>query len=368
MRAQRIFISIGLILTAVLPAWAQLDLKPTLEAAREEHNLSAMGAVVINNGEIGEPCVTGLIGRGMPKPVPADARWHLGSCGKSMTAMLAAVMIERGDLRWDTTLEEAFADTDIKVHEGYRQVTIDQLLRHRGGLAGNLIQSPIWGRLRMQGGPATEQRCLIAQTCLAEPPAHEPGTEFLYANEGYVIVGHILERIADKPYEELMAEEIFAPLGLTSAGFGPPPDESDPRGHRWNTPLPPHRLADNPEGLSPAGRIHMSLHDWARYAQAHLRAARGEAYELISEASYRRMQDALPEQHYALGWGNGTRKWARGPVLSHAGSNTMWRAEVWIAPNRNAALLIAANNGTERAKDGINDALKAIISSLWPRE
>jgi hypothetical protein len=81
MRAQRIFISIGLILTAVLPAWAQLDLKPILEAAREEHNLSAMGAVVINNGEIGEPCVTGLIGRGMPKPVPADARWHLGSCG-----------------------------------------------------------------------------------------------------------------------------------------------------------------------------------------------------------------------------------------------------------------------------------------------
>lgn len=366
MRHCHTLLSIGLCLAAVLPAKAQVALQPILEDARQKHTLSAMGAISIIDGEIGQPQVVGVIGRGMPKVIQPDARWHLGSCGKSMTAMLAAVMIEQGELDWELTLGEALKDTDIQVDQGYQNVTLRQLLSHRGGLPGDLMSRPIWGQLRMQGGPALNQRRQITQVYLGDAPAYPAGSQFKYANEGYVIVGHILELVGGKPYEELMVEQVFKPLGLTSAGFGPPPGESDPRGHKWNVPMPPHRLSDNPEGLSPAGRIHMSLSDWARFAQVHLQAARGERYELINEDSYRRLHTPAQGEFYALGWGRSSAEWSDGPALTHSGSNTMWRAKIWIAPNRNAAILVTTNNGTSRAKTAIREVIQTISDGHWP--
>lgn len=365
MRSRPTLLLIGLILATAAPARTQTTIKPILEDARQKHALSAMGAITIIDGRIGEPQTVGVIGMGMSKTVTPDARWHLGSCSKSLTAMLAAVMVERGDLRWDQTLGEALADTDIQVHPGYREVTIEQLLGHRGGLPKKMIGRPIRSKLRSGNLSAQQQRRLMTQTYLGEEPAFPPGTRFEYANAGYVIVGHILERIGGKPYEELMAEHIFGPLGLTSAGFGPPQGESEPRGHKRNIPLPPqHRFADNPEGLAPAGRIHMSLHDWARYAQIHLRAARGEAYELLTEDTYRHLHTPLDGQNYAMGWGRPTPAWADGPALSHSGSNTMWRAQIWIAPSRNAAILVTTNHGSDPAKTAIREVVKAISGQL----
>lgn len=365
MKLLRLALPIVLVLVGLTPAWAQPELKPILEAASKEHAQAGMGAVLIIDGQIGEPQTVGTIGKGLDTPVPTDARWHLGSCSKSLTAMLAAVMVERGKLRWDMPVSEALAGRDVEIHPGFQEATIEQLLGHRAGLATKMVGRPIWRKLRRDGLTPVQQRHLITQTYLGEEPTTEPGTAFSYSNVGYVIVGHIIELMEDKPYEELMPELIFEPLGLTSAGFGPPQGDDQPRGHNANVPMPPtHPSADNPEGLAPAGRIHMSLGDWARYAQIHLRAARGESFELLTAASYKRLHTPLEGQSYALGWGRPEREWTHGLALSHAGSNTMWRAVIWIAPGRNAALLVTTTHGGLASKAACQDVLKAAIGRL----
>ncbi|GAB4108352.1 MAG: hypothetical protein Kow00105_15090 [Phycisphaeraceae bacterium] len=343
---------------------AGADLKLELEQVRDKYDLPALGAVVIRDGIIAEPCVVGTLSLKSTISVPADARWHLGSCGKSMTAMLTALMVERKLLRWDTTLKEALAGTGIRLHERYEQVAIEQLLGHRAGLGGDLTQRPIWVALRLAGGSGPTQRRMITQSCLFEAPATEPGTTFTYANEGYVIVGYILEHLTGKPFEQLMEDELFRPLGLASAGFGPPEGKSDPLGHMNRAVMKPGWLADNPPGLSPAGRMHMSLADWAKYAQVHLRAARGESYALISKASYTRLHTPLPGQDYALGWGCIERDWAGGRVLVHAGSNSMWFAFIEIVPARNAAVLIVTNSGTPKARAAVKEIRDYLIGIL----
>src|SRR5438067_305349 len=50
-------------------------------------------------------------------------------------------------------------------------------------------------------------------------PVWEPGTAWLYANDGYTLAGLIIERLAGMPYEEVMQSRLFAPLGLSSAHF-----------------------------------------------------------------------------------------------------------------------------------------------------
>ena len=71
---------------------------------------------------------------------------------------------------------------------------------------------------------------------IAEKPAHPPGEKYAYSNVGYTIAGAMAEKATGATWEDLVKREVFEPLELTGAGFGPPksPDETleQPRGHR----------------------------------------------------------------------------------------------------------------------------------------
>ena len=90
---------------------------------------------------------------------------------------------------------------------------------------------------------------------------------------GYVMVGAMLEKVSGKSWEELVIEKIFVPLRLRTAGFGPQSSLG-----MIDAPLP-HKIvdgkikpmmagitADNPLFIGPAGTVHMSLQDFARWA------------------------------------------------------------------------------------------------------
>ena len=95
-----------------------------------------------------------------------------------------------------------------------------------------------------------------------------------------MIAGYIVERTTGKSWDESIRELLFVPLGMTTAGFGSPgtPDRVDqPRGHDGkNKPVPPGPDGDNPPIIGVAGAVHMSLPDWAKYLQLHLRGAKGD--------------------------------------------------------------------------------------------
>ena len=162
--------------------------------------------------------------------------------------------------------------------------------------------------------------------------------------------------------EQLVRELIFEPLGMESAGFGVPWEgeaPTDPWPHkRDGTPVPPGPMADNPPSIGPGGTIHTSIGDWARYITEHLRGAGGKNGLLLEADTYRRLHKGRrigdSEDEYALGWMILRRPWAKGNrrndygrSLHHAGTNNSWFALVWIAPERDFAVLSATNIGGE---------------------
>lgn len=182
-----------------------------------------------------------------------------------------------------------------------------------------------------------------------------------------------------------MRREVFAPLGITSAGFGAPgrPGKAaaQPRGHGADgKPVEPGPTADNPQAIAPAGTVHMTLEDWGRFITAHLRGARGEAVTaadgkaFLGAASWTRLHTP-PADGYALGWSVGTRPgWARGPnpgdagrILTHNGSNTMWFCVTWLAPEQGYAVLVATNSGGATAEKATDDAAAALIGLMRKR-
>src|SRR5690242_106777 len=73
-----------------------------LEWSRASQNLPAMAAVVIRRGQVAEKAAVGLRSIDAAVPVTTDDQWHIGSITKSMTATLAASLVEDGLITWDT--------------------------------------------------------------------------------------------------------------------------------------------------------------------------------------------------------------------------------------------------------------------------
>jgi hypothetical protein len=159
---------------------------------------------------------------------------------------------------------------------------------------------------------------------------------------------------------------------MSTAGFGAmgTADHVDtPWQHRKNSdkivPINPGPLSDNPPFITPAGRVHCSVEDWAKYICCVLTAARGED-GLLPPAQVQQLKEPPFSGGYALGWGLHERPWGDGKVLSHAGSNGMNYCVVWVAPRRNFAVLVATNCGGDQAPEALDRICAATIKRLLP--
>ena len=181
-----------------------------------------------------------------------------------------------------------------------------------------------------------------------------PSTRFSYSNWGYVTAGGWLEMLSSKPWETLMEERIFNPLGLQSAGFGAATGDA-PWPHRDNgQPVNPTESgADNAPVLGPAGTVHMSIRDLATYGAMHLAGSRGEP-SLLPQGRFLELHvpttGTAANADYAYGWFVGDQP----QFLWHNGSNTMNFAYLLILPAADAVIAIATNQGGGNADDALN--------------
>jgi len=342
------------------------DFTTKLEEIRRERGLPALAAAAMRHGKLVINAAAGVRKLGADELVTTDDKWHLGSCTKSMTAMLAGMMVDEGKLSWHSTIGEIFPDLNGAMRPSWRNVTLDQLLTHRSGAPGN-PPVELWAEALEQKGTPTEQRLAILRGIVCNPPEAPHGKKFIYSNEGYAIAGAMIERVTGEAWEDLMRERIFEPLGMTSAGFGAPatPGKIDqPWGHLGEVgelrPVPPGPMADNPPAIGPAATVHASLADFARYADWHADWKRAEP-RLLTEESFNHLHQSSPNDDYALGWLVQERDWAGGNVLWHTGSNAMFYAVMWVAPEKEATFVAATNAAHSEADDACNAAVVAMI-------
>ena len=342
------------------------DVSASIEAVRAAHDLPGLAAGVVSATDLVALGATGVRRYGDATVVAMNDRWHLGSETKAMTATLTAVLVEDGTVTWETTLPEAFPALAAGFDPAYATVTLEQLLQHRGGLP-TAVPSGIWSSLWSDTRPLPEQRTWFVEQMLAVAPAVPVGT-YEYSNSGYMIVGAALEAATGMQWEALMELRLFAPLAMDECGFGPPASPGvvdNPWGHNSGgtapEPVDPGASgADNPPALGPAGTVHCSMASWARFLAEHIKGARGKS-TFLSNGSYTRMHTPPPGGDYALGWSVTDRTWAGGTVLTHAGSNTMFFAVTWVAPNIERAFFAATNIAGSEAPTALDEVMGVLI-------
>jgi hypothetical protein len=114
--------------------------------------------------------------------------------------------------------------------------------------------------------------------------------------------------------------------------------------------------------MDPAGNVHCSIADWAKFATLTLRGARGDTGLLISPESFRVIQtDMARRNRDPMGWELGARTWAGGAVLIHQEQGA-WYAIIYVAPKADAAYLVTANRGDKDAELAAEEVLNAMVS------
>ena len=320
-----------------------------LEAVFASTAPPALAAGIVGRDGLGWNGVRGIRQAGQSEPATTGERWHLGSNTKAMTAAVFARLVEQGRARWAMPLAVAFPG--LTLDPAWSATTLDDVMHHRAGLLDAEVMGRPW-LMAARADPRTlpEQRAAIVAQALAKPPSGTPGT-FAYGNANYVLLGSAIETITGQSWEDVMRAELFGPLAMTSAGFGPPP-APNAWGHRSMGEQriamdPASPGADNPLALGPAGTAHMTLADYGRF----LAAMMGGVPAWLGEDSLRMLTTPPggPPPAYAAGWGVGQRPWAGqggpGPTLAHDGSNTMWYASVLLAPARGLGFVAVSNDG-----------------------
>lgn len=322
-----------------------------LDALREKAGAPALAAARLLRGGPMEGAVAGKRAVDAAAPATLEDQWHWGSIAKSMTATLAATAVEAGEIGWEEPLGDVLAGAFPEMPSPYRDATLLHLLSHRAGLQANLSTDVLMA-YPLEEADARQSRLDYAARALAQPPAAELGAEFFYSNSGFVLAAAMLEARLGQPWEALMQQRIYGPLGLTSAGFGAPglggaaPDQ--PVGHtaafsavaglsKRRTAVRPggKGRTDNPAVLAPSGGVHMTVRDMLAYLEAHRVGA-----AILSPENWARLQTPPYGGDYALGWYVKERG-----SLWHNGSNTLWYGEVWIDPGRELSAVAVANDG-----------------------
>ena len=320
-----------------------------LEQIRASASATALAASVYDRTGLVKAYASGVRRVGHEEAVTPQDRWHIGSNTKAMTAALWARLVEQGVAQWNMSLADAAAQSglDVAVHAQWEGVTVEHLLRHRGGLEDGRFLDVRWLQTaRTDPASLPEQRATLASAALALAPEGEIG-RFAYGNANYMVVGALIEGLCGLSWEEAMQAQVFAPLGMVSAGFGAPADPA-PWGHRAMMGLkiamnPTDSGSDNPLALGPAGTVHLNLEDYGRFLVAILNGGG----DWLSTESIERLVTPVAGEDYALGWiVVGSQPWAKGPVIAHEGSNTMWHTFAALDLGAGKAWVATSNDGS----------------------
>jgi len=367
----KLLLWLGLLLSAAasqaqpLPATAQQALDSLLRAQR----VPALAAAVIEPGRI-RYVLGGARRNEQPSPVQLADYWHLGSNTKAITSFVAAKLVERGKLRWDSQLLDVVPELRGHVRPEYASITLDALLSHRAGIRPYNTGAEIKD-LPSFTGTITQQRLQFAQFVLQQSPVPLTTELFTYSNAGYALAALMLERAAHRSWEAQVARTCRRLHLRERMGFPNRADAAQPWGH-WQArpadsiltalgPALPYRIQPV---LAPSGDVAMPLPDYACFVQLHLQGLLGYN-NYLRASTYQKVHFGQPA--YAYGWGVSQVAATGAPVSQHDGSAGTFFCHTIIYPSERVAFVVITNAGGEAAEQACY-ALRRRLRKLFLRQ
>lgn len=289
------------------------EIRPALEPFVDAGELAGIVSLTSHRGEVIQADAIGWADIELRRPMRPDTLFRIASMSKPITSVAAMMLIEDGQIalddpvtRWvpelggmDVLRDPAGALDDTA--PANREITIDDLLTHRSGIAyGFLSEGPLQIAYERALGDPGMNRMSVDEWLAALgtlPLAFQPGERFHYGHSTEVL-GFLLGRVVGLPFRDFLQEQIFGPLGMADTDFWLPPAKRKRLAslYRWDEEA--EKLAkvetemyDKPPAYTPGGGgLISSAPDYHRFARMLLGEGALDGVRLLSPETVRKMR------------------------------------------------------------------------------
>jgi D-alanyl-D-alanine carboxypeptidase len=238
-----------------------LALRARLENATSADAFS--GAVlIVRDGRTVFEGAYGLADRERGIPNSLLTQFRVGSMNKMLTAVAVLQLVQAGKVQLDATLGTYLPDyPNVGVAS---KVTLHHLLTHTGGTGDMFGPQFTANRLELRN---TDDYLRLYGT---RDLLFEPGTQHVYSNYGFMLLGAVIERVSGIPYDDYVARNVLAPAGITHAGAAPEDSlvPGRPVGYMWQGGMLVTNAPTLPYRGTPAGGWYATVGDFERFATA----------------------------------------------------------------------------------------------------
>ena len=311
-----------------------------------EHEIPGFGFALFDDDGLLYEHVGGSKSRTSGDPIDTNTAFEAASISKPVFAYVVYSLMREGVLALDAPLHTLVSEVpELAYDQRAAALTPEILLSHRGGL-------PNWrSRLRFAAQDYSE---LFAPEDRLEFIA-DPGTEYHYSGEGYVLLQRIVQEMTGEGLNELAKARVFEPLSMTRSSFlfDTETRQNYALGHdrdgspdKWEIYLP---LASS--------TLHTTAADLARFG-THLASQirTGGPYSALATPEVLVAETDGEELHWGLGLGivtDGPRRY-----VYHGGNNVIFIADFMygVEENLGYALLTNSSNG-QAAVDAVEQRI-----------
>ena len=343
-----------------LDAATKEQLQQTFESAFQETGMpGAVAAVWI--GKQRWDAVTGFADMDTQAPFERDANARIASITKSFTATAVLQLVKEKKLKLGDTLEQyvpGIANGD--------EITIKQILGMRSGIYDFTSNQAFIDAfdadptLPFEPAQAVE---IIKQN----QPAFAPGAETAYADSNYVLLGLVIEKVTDRPVEEVIDEDVVQKLGLDETTFPTTATVPEPHPTAYvpdpDDPSVPLRVVNdvNPKVAWTVGAMLSTLSDLKRWGKELT-----DGSLLTPKLQRERLKyHVFTGASLPIGYGLGVERLH--DIVGHNGAIFGYSSVVYRIPERDATFVVIGNASTNSTTPSTEIALK-LIQQLYPEQ
>jgi CubicO group peptidase (beta-lactamase class C family) len=268
-------------------------------------------------------------------PITPSSIFHVASVSKQFTAFAIMLLAHDGKLSVDDDIRKYLPE----IPSYGTTITIRHLLTHTSGLRDQ------WELIGLARGRFEEDRITEADIMDIVPRQtalnFTPGSEYLYSNTGFTLLGVIVKRVSGKSLRDFADERIFKPLGMTSTHF-----------HDDYTMLVPGRTSAY---TMRGGSWHVTIPNFDTYGATSLYTTVGDLLKweanldnptVGDRALIARMEQPTPltggdTSSYGFGLALDPYRGAR--AVGHGGADAGYRADVERFPDLGLATVVLCN-------------------------
>lgn len=336
------------------------------------HRAPGVALVTLTDGDV-RVRVHGVTGDG--DPVGEDTPMRIGSMSKAFTALAVLQQADAGKLDLGDPVAEVLPELRM-ADDRYRQITVEDLLNHRSGLAVTALE--------YSSDPAAAPAETVARLA-DEELAADPGTTTMYSNAGYTVLARLVEHTSGVGFGEYLEQRVFAPLGMDASTATELCDAPSPGLARGFSGLGPFLVAvpELPQGCAGNGGVVSTAGDmvsWLRFQVGDGTSPSGE--RLLDADTFRAFHDVPADAaEYGYGWHRTMAEDETAPLIGHGGTLATFASGIELSPVTgtgavvlsNAAgdpmalthnAIVAVDGGTPRSTSNPFDVFNAVVLGI----